>query len=96
MAPVDPQPQPLQPSYELVVYQLGELRSITEKGFDRIDGRIERVEDEVEDVKTRLTVVEVRQKAAFSLPGSDIVKLLGLIVMLTIAALGGDAAGVGL
>lgn len=42
---------PLEPSLELILYQLGELRGATEQGFDRLEHRFAEMERRVVSVE---------------------------------------------
>lgn len=47
-------------SLELLLYQVGELRQITEQGFNRVNGRIGRLEDRTRELEDRMTRTETR------------------------------------
>lgn len=51
-------------SLELLLYQVGELRKITEDGFDKVNGRIGRIESRTALLEDRMSRSEEREKAS--------------------------------
>jgi hypothetical protein len=97
MEPFDPATDPRNHPV-VIASQLAELHTITVAGFAKLDGRLEKVEGKVDALDTRLIKVEVKQETADTviaktwLPDNDLVKVLGAVALIVLAALGGNAA----
>lgn len=50
------------PSFELILYQLGELKAAVREGFQRMEGRFDRVEDRLSALERFRERVETRDR----------------------------------
>jgi hypothetical protein len=66
------------PSQELIVYQLGELKVVVERGFERMDGRFDRIEERVISLERFRERIEERDRAAVTSQDDTMANLVKL------------------
>lgn len=73
------------PSYELIVYQLGEVKSVVEKGFQRLEDKVDGLAERTASLERFKERVEERERAMAQQADSsksDLIRaLLGLIAI---------------